>query len=104
MPACESADQTPQLVVLCRESFDDADLQVTRWQSYVIPIVASFTATRADAVLTVASKLDEIQVGDVTGDAVDDVVTLDVTSGSPALQVFPQLDTIEFDACSPNDD
>ncbi len=104
VPVCEVPDQAQQLVVLCRELIEDTELQVSRWQSYAIQIHAGFTGSKDSALLSVASKLEELQLGDVTGDSVDDIVTLDISTGTPALQVFPQLDTRDFDACNLTDE
>jgi hypothetical protein len=94
LPWCEAAGE--QLVVLCRKR---TGRDVT---SYVIPIGGAdgiYTGSVASAVVTVPRKLEIIQLADVTGDHVDDLVALDGTGGISSLQVYPQLTTREKAAC-----
>jgi hypothetical protein len=93
-PWCESRGE--QLVVLCHKR---TGLDVT---SYVIPIAGAggiYTGAVSSSVVTVPRKLQLMQLADVTGDEVDDLVTLDGTAGISSLQVYPQLTTREKAVC-----
>lgn len=92
---CE-APASRQLVVLCRKRIG------TDVISYVVPISGTggvFTGSLERSIVTVPRKLDIIQLADVTGDNVDDLVTLDGTGGITSLQVYPQHTTREKAVC-----
>jgi hypothetical protein len=94
LPWCTS--QGDQLVVLCRKR---TGLDIT---SYVIPLSGAggvYTGSLADAVVAVPRKLQIMQLADVTGDSVDDLVALDATGGITSLEVYPQLTTREKAVC-----
>jgi hypothetical protein len=101
-PLCSGEADRQQLVVLCRHVRDrkpGAEL----FESNVYPIVAGNGAggfTALPPLLTVATRLDHIRLGDVTGDAIDDLVALDIASGARVLHVYRQQTTREVDACS----
>jgi hypothetical protein len=110
LPVCDAQNDgtIDHLAVLCRKLISDPESQMTRWQSVVLPIVSDgaggfITTTdetgRLEPVLTVNAKLDEIQLGDVTGDALADIVVLDITTGTAVLGVFAQYTTHEAPVC-----
>lgn len=108
LPVCDGEyDGTvDHLAVLCRKPIADPESQQTRWQSVVVPIVSDgsggFTTPTGEdrrPILTVNAKVDEIQLGDVTGDALADIVALDITSGTAVLAVFAQHTTHEAPVC-----
>jgi hypothetical protein len=89
---CDGTEE--QLVVLCRKRAGAA--------SYVIPIAGAggvYTGSLDDALVTVPRKLEVIQLADVTGDRVHDLVALDGGSGITSLQIYPQLTTREKAVC-----
>ena len=57
----------------------------------------------ADVLLHTASTLTSIQVGDVTGDGIDDVVALEGASGTESLVVFAQCSSRNAASCTPGE-
>jgi hypothetical protein len=89
--------------VLCREYAQKANLSAKDVvASYVIPVGGSggvYTASHADQILHTDRRIDVIQVADVTGDEVGDLVTLDSSTGIASLQVYTQHSTREELVC-----
>jgi hypothetical protein len=78
------------LIVACLE---DAGTTLYR-------VSASAQGFSAEALLHTPTVLGSIQVGDVTGDGIDDVVGLTGTSGTEALVVFAQCSSRDVASCT----
>jgi hypothetical protein len=98
-PWCDGTES--QLVVLCRHWATGANgLRVDK--SYVLPILGAdgvYTGSLADSIIEPGRRLDIIQLADVTGDEVGDVVALDASGVNASLLVYPQRNTREEAVC-----
>lgn len=93
-PHCETPDQPAlDLVVACRS-------RSTPVQSSIFRVFHDAGAYHAVPVLEADGRyFTDLQLGDVDGDSVDDLVVLDISPGIPALSVFPQLTSRESNVC-----
>lgn len=87
-----------RLVVVCRRHGQtDRDVM-----SFVVPLdgaAGAYTGSLDDALISVPRRIDVLQVSDVTGDQLDDLVTLDGTQGIASLQIYPQRSTRDEKVC-----
>ena len=84
-----SAAAPPDLVVACK------DTGTTLYR-----VTAQAGGYTADVLLHTSTALSSIQVGDVTGDGVDDIVALEGAAGTQSLVVFAQCTSRNASSCT----